>query len=116
MDARISVMATQETNEDKTIACIYKLVKLWTPVDTGNLLKSFYRSGSSLGFTAPYAVYVHENSNALHKPPTRYKFLEDAAIMGATECGFIGRITITYEPLTIYLNSVTGSVIYEKEV
>lgn len=105
-----------ETNKKETITAIRKYVKLWTPQKTGNLLKSFYRSGNTLGFLVPYAVYVHENSNALHKPPTRYKFLEDAAIMGATESGFIGRISITYEPLAIYINGPIGSTIYEKEV
>lgn len=107
--------APVETNKKATITAVRKYVKLWTPKKTGNLLNSFYRRGNTLGFTAPYATYVHENSNYLHKPPTRYKFLEDSAIQAATECGFIGRISITYEPLAIYLNSTTGSIIYSKE-
>jgi hypothetical protein len=32
-----------------------------------------------VGYEAPYAVYVHENLEAYHKPPTRAKYLESPA-------------------------------------
>jgi hypothetical protein len=56
------------------------------PVDTGILRASgsvdvpMSEGGiitSSLGYSTNYAVYVHENLEAFHKPPTKAKFLED---------------------------------------
>lgn len=32
-----------------------------------------------IGFTAGYAIYVHENLEAYHRPPTQAKFLEKTA-------------------------------------
>lgn len=58
-----------------------------TPIDTGNLRRSFaVRKVQGQGFkavftvvnTASYAIYVHENLEAAHRPPTRAKFLEVA--------------------------------------
>lgn len=115
MDARLSFATPVNTRENEVITGIIGYLKLWTPKDTGNLRNSFYRRGTELGYTAPYAVYVHENSNNLHSPPTRYKWLEDAAIQTATECSFIGRIGITYEPLAIHINSNQGSTLYNGE-
>ena len=62
-----------------------------TPKDTGNLRASGHvdlpvltASGSEVRFgyggaAAPYAVYVHEVP-AYHKPPTRWKFLEQPVL------------------------------------
>jgi len=57
------------------------------PVDLGNLKASAFtrKMGSGLGvcvlvgYTASYAVYVHENLEAKHKPGKTAKFLEKAA-------------------------------------
>lgn len=38
-----------------------------------------------IGFSAPYAVFVHENLENYHKPPTQAKFLETAAKTKADE-------------------------------
>lgn len=55
------------------------------PVDTGYLRASGYvdlpREGPGginveMGYTAPYAIYVHENLNARHAPGKQAKFLE----------------------------------------
>lgn len=57
-----------------------------TPVDTGNLKGSAYTAISAsliknpvaeIGYTASYALYVHE-MDKVHKPPTQWKFLETA--------------------------------------
>lgn len=42
-------------------------------------LKYRKKANLQVGFSAPYAVYVHENLQAQHKPPTRAKFLEEPA-------------------------------------
>jgi hypothetical protein len=60
---------------------------LEVPVDIGNLHNSaFTRAGKELGepivtvgYTASYAVFVHEVLYSWHKPPTKAKFLEDPA-------------------------------------
>ncbi len=41
------------------------------------------------GGSAYYAVYVHEDPRKYHKPPTRYKFLEEPAKLLQTEIGLI---------------------------
>jgi len=55
------------------------------PIDTGRLRASRYvrtpkttgnRTTMELGYSTDYAVYVHENLEAYHKPPTQAKFLE----------------------------------------
>lgn len=56
-----------------------------TPVDENNLRPSAYAHaydtpsgpGAEIGYTASYAVFVHE-VQATHKPPTQWKFLETA--------------------------------------
>ena len=53
-----------------------------TPVDTGNLKNSAYTRKVSddaveVGFSAAYAVYVHENLEA-HHPTGQAQFLESA--------------------------------------
>lgn len=59
-----------------------------TPVDTGTLRGSGHvrmpevtEAGVSVvigfgGAASGYAIYVHENLNSFHKPPTQAKFLE----------------------------------------
>lgn len=37
------------------------------------------RGSVIVGYTQEYAVYVHENLNAWHEPPTRAKYLEGPA-------------------------------------
>lgn len=64
----------------------YLLVKTLevTPEDTGELKKSgdtlFWGKGMNIKgavvFGAPYAIYVHEDLNNYHKPPTEAKFLQ----------------------------------------
>jgi hypothetical protein len=68
------------------------------PVDTGRLRASAEtgvfrhpngRLSASVSYDTPYAVYVHENPDAYHAPPTTFKFLEIAfmnnrAMMEAT--------------------------------
>jgi len=63
--------------------------KKWCPVDTGILRASGAVSvparggiAVSLGYYTDYAIYVHENMNAYHNPPTKAKFLEDAVNAG----------------------------------
>ncbi len=55
------------------------------PRDTGFLANSRFvrvEDGGGeitleLGYTAPYAIYVHEDPTARHRAPTKWKFLED---------------------------------------
>lgn len=53
------------------------------PIDTGNLKASAYTqnkgAGVEVGFTADYAIYVHENEEAYHARGEA-KFLEKALI------------------------------------
>lgn len=68
---------------------IMKESKKIVPVDTGALRSSGHvkvpvLSGSRVSVTlayggsaAPYAVFVHEKANARHRPPTRWKYLEE---------------------------------------
>lgn len=64
-----------------------------TPVDTGNLKGSAYTQawqapggnpGAEIGFTASYAVFVHE-VQASHKGKGQWKFLETAVKEKAAE-------------------------------
>jgi len=56
------------------------------PVEFGILKASGYvedpqiiggNASVKLGYSAEYAIYVHENLSAYHAPPTKAKFLED---------------------------------------
>lgn len=63
------------------------------PVDTGTLRATGHvvePDGNSLrvriafgGPAAPYAIYVHENLEAYHAPPTQAKFLESVLLESA---------------------------------
>jgi len=54
------------------------------PVDTGNMKNSAFTRGKgqgrkfevTVGYTASYALFVHENLNMRHKPGKEAKFLE----------------------------------------
>ncbi len=59
------------------------------PVDTGRLrasgyvfdpMISFDEIICQLGYATEYAIYVHENLEARHDPPTKAKFLEDPLV------------------------------------
>jgi len=65
-----------------------------TPIELGNLRGSTYVNPPILapqgpvvevGYTAAYAVYVHERTELHHDPPTQAKFLEDAIKMNTKE-------------------------------
>lgn len=63
---------------------ILNLSKTYCPVDTGRLKESGHIEQGEDGvvrvvYDCPYATWVHEITGFYHKPPTRSKFLEDAA-------------------------------------
>jgi len=69
------------------LAIINRKAGYYTPVDTGNLVNSRYtnvheRNGKivgEIGYTAAYAPFVHENTEAsFRKPGSCAKFLERA--------------------------------------
>jgi hypothetical protein len=72
----------------------------FVPVDTGRLRESGeVKVSGKVGdvsawvqFLAPYAIFVHENMQAQHAPPTTAKFLEIAAIQYQDEVRTIIRI------------------------
>lgn len=80
----------------------------YTPVKTGELRKSIYirneGSGIAIGYSKDYAIYVHEIGFYQHKLPTQYKFLEEAAFEVALETDTPYRISISYDPLEVYVN------------
>lgn len=86
----------------------------YTPVDTGNLIGSLYikpiTRGFEIGYTADYAVYVHEITENHHEPPTRSKFLEDAAFEIQSDFrashGVDVPIKIEYSPLRIFVGGL----------
>ncbi len=55
------------------------------PIDTGDLRESGtilkdgdgFNATAAVVYEAPYAVYVHENLEAFHQPPTQAKWLEE---------------------------------------
>lgn len=73
--------------------------KAITPVDTATLKNSGLVTlpeiqGTSVevtlafgGAASNYAVYVHEDPDASHKPPTQYKFLEQPLLNAANDMG-----------------------------
>ena len=64
-----------------------------TPVDTGNLKASAYVNfpaiknipSAEIGYTASYAVFVHEINNNYIAPGTQWKFLETALFSNQKE-------------------------------
>lgn len=88
----------------------------YVPVDTGALKKSAYITGYinseggpayKIGYSKYYAKFVHEISFYSHKYPTRYKYLEDALLDVYNVTPIDVPITITYNPLCLYLNDKT---------
>lgn len=83
----------------------------YTPVKTGTLRDSIYikKYGKAyeIGYTAEYAVYVHEIEYNRHNYPWQYKFLEDAAFevledyFNATKT--LIPMTIQYNPLRVFI-------------
>lgn len=84
---------------------VLELAKYRTPVDTGELKSSgvmntlsawgshetsVQLSFGTFGASQDYAIYVHENLEAEHTPPTRSKFLESAILDSST--GMEGRL------------------------
>ena len=75
--------------------------KALTPVDTGNLRAGTYtkliggmdRPGAEIGYTASYAVFVHERTE-LHHPVGQSKFLETALKQKAKQVLEIIRKTV----------------------
>jgi hypothetical protein len=76
-----------------------KALKL-CPIDTGALRDTGTAHVTGRGFgaravvefggpDAPYALYVHENLDAYHEPPTQAKFLEAAARLTRGTCASI---------------------------
>lgn len=75
---------------EKAGEIILQKSQIYVPRETGALANSGRVEVEGQGFgarsrvlyggdSAPYAVYVHENLEAQHKPPTCAKFLERAA-------------------------------------
>lgn len=62
------------------------------PIDTGALRTSVWvsvmrvaggRLQAHVGYDTDYALYVHEDPDAAHAPPTRWKFLEEPFVVNA---------------------------------
>ena len=72
------------------------------PIDLGNLRSSAFvrkigagfKTRMIVGYSADYAVYVHENLNAMHKEGTRAKFLSGPAIE-LTENGVLLKVVLS---------------------
>lgn len=94
------------------------------PVATGYLKSTAYinpyGTGYVIGYSAPYAVYVHEVEWAAHKFPTQVKFLEGAAyeIFGEqkTSTGREWDMRIQYDPLALFFDTGTtkGEPLFEQ--
>lgn len=61
---------------------VFNLSQQLVPVKTGYLKSTGYIKSTSdgweIGYTAPYAVFVHEIIDTFHAPPTQSKFLQDS--------------------------------------
>lgn len=76
---------------EKALKEIFDLSQVYVPVDTAKLKRSGFVEvrqtskgvtgsvGYAKGGVPHYAVFVHENLEVFHKPPTQAKFLERAA-------------------------------------
>lgn len=79
----------------KTLAdVIFGLSQIYVPVDTGYLKQSGKVVRNNIGtysivYSAPYALFVHEIIDNQHTPPTKAKFLEDAAWEVITDFDYI---------------------------
>ena len=102
--ARLIARAPQELGGAlyREAESIMTSAKAITPVDTGVLKGSGHvqipkvlgtQVSVELGFggaASGYAVYVHEDPNARHTPPTQYKYLEQP--VRAAESGMLARL------------------------
>lgn len=73
---------------------IFEISQVYVPVDTGYLKQSGKVVRNNIGtysivYSAPYAIFVHEIIDNQHTPPTRAKFLEDAAWEIITDFDYI---------------------------
>lgn len=84
----------------------------------GTLVRSHGR-GYEILYKAEYAAYVHEIPYYKHDAPTKYKFLEDAAIQVAqkyiADYGYKVNIKMTYYPLACYVDcdNVPGESLWD---
>lgn len=103
-----------ELNSNVKAIIAYKILHraiLYTPVNTGKLRNSVYikpyEDGYEVGYTCDYAIYVHEIGVNYHKPPTQYKYLEDAAFEILNEykadTDIELPVTIEYNPLRVFI-------------
>lgn len=97
------------------VSMIVELTMKYVPVDTGHLLSTLYikdyinsdgENATEIGFDCKYAKYVHEIAFYNHEYPTRYKFLETAALETSEHFGLIFPLSISYSPLKLYVNDV----------
>lgn len=95
------------------VSMIIELTLKYTPVDTGHLISTLYikdytnkdgERATEIGFDCDYAKYVHEIGFFYHEPPTRYKFLETAALETAERFGLIYSLSMSYSPLRLFIN------------
>lgn len=85
------------------------------PEDTGYLKETShlrpFKNGYEIMYKAPYATYVHEIPYYNHEYPTRYKFLEDAAVEIGTQYikdkNYKVDLRINYNPLAVYVGCNT---------
>lgn len=119
MNINVDNRDSNENNEIQAFDNIYSLLAFkilkralyYTPVVTGTLRNSAYikryGTGYEIGYTAHYAIYVHEIGFNKHEVPTQYKYLEDAAFEVMEEyfvdTGNILNIKIEYDPLRVFV-------------
>lgn len=98
------------------VSLVVELTLKYTPIDTGHLVKTLFikdyinrdeDKAVAIGFDCDYAKFVHEIPFYHHEFPTRYKFLETAALETIQRFGSIYPVTITYSPLCVYINDET---------
>lgn len=80
-----AIDAAREVLEGSLVKRVVNPSKRLCPVDTGALRRSVWWSAeivakrglsAVVGYDTDYALYVHENPDARHDPPTQWKFLE----------------------------------------
>lgn len=100
-----------------TIAyAIWMRSQYYCPVDTGYMKQTStikpYNGGFEILYPASYATYVHEIPYYNHDRPTRYKFLEEAAIEIASQYlqdyKYKVSLKINYYPLALYVGCKTN--------
>lgn len=80
------IMVEMEEATEDALGSVMAASQEIVPYDTGALHDSafvtVFRAGNGrlmafLGYDTHYAIYVHENPDAYHASPTRWKFLEE---------------------------------------